>query len=254
MLGNLNKRFLSYFHKNLGSYQRYAVNAKVGWACLPTDNKLVAFTLAEVLITLAIIGIVAAMTIPTLLQNQQRQATMTAVKKAYSTLCQAYTMVVQDEGTPAGWGLSATKWDQASNLVVNGYFAQKMKVLKNCGLANGCAPGVTYKYLKGDLWSYFDGDPNLSKFITTDGMIYYFEYDNVVGTPTSYGRWFVDTNGVKKPNQEGVDLFYFRLTENGIDFVRSNDYKEDCNIAQTLQGHGCTAWIILENNMDYLNK
>ena len=49
------------------------------------------FTLAEVLITLVIIGVIAAMTIPTLLSNTNKQETKTALKKAMSIINQAIT-------------------------------------------------------------------------------------------------------------------------------------------------------------------
>ena len=51
-----------------------------------------AFTLAEVLITLAIIGVVAAMTIPTLINNYQKKQTVTQLKKAYTTLANVVYM------------------------------------------------------------------------------------------------------------------------------------------------------------------
>ena len=60
--------------------------------------KHAAFTLAEVLITLGIIGVVAAITMPTLINNYQKKAAITAAKKAYSTLSQAYTQLVNDNG------------------------------------------------------------------------------------------------------------------------------------------------------------
>ena len=55
-----------------------------------------AFTLAEVLITLGIIGIVAAMTIPSLVQDYREKAQVTRVKKFYSVFAQAYAMALQD--------------------------------------------------------------------------------------------------------------------------------------------------------------
>ena len=48
-----------------------------------------AFTLAEVLITLGIIGVVASLTMPSVISNQNEKKTVTRVKKAYSTLQQA---------------------------------------------------------------------------------------------------------------------------------------------------------------------
>ena len=63
------------------------------------------FTLAEVLITLGVIGIVAAMTMPTLLvQNRERENTA-KLQKIYSTMTQAYTRAVAEQGTPEFWDL-----------------------------------------------------------------------------------------------------------------------------------------------------
>lgn len=56
-----------------------------------------AFTLAEVLITLGIIGIVAAMTLPALIQKNNSIALETAFKKSYSNLYNAYMMVIAEE-------------------------------------------------------------------------------------------------------------------------------------------------------------
>ena len=58
-----------------------------------------AFTLAEVLITLGIIGVVAAMTIPTLISNTNGAQFKTAYKKALSTMNQAVLMNVALEDT-----------------------------------------------------------------------------------------------------------------------------------------------------------
>lgn len=52
--------------------------------------KMSAFTLAEVLITLGIIGIVAAMTIPTLITNHQKRQTVVKLQRAISVMNQAY--------------------------------------------------------------------------------------------------------------------------------------------------------------------
>ena len=54
-----------------------------------THAKRAAFTLAEVLITLAIIGVVAAMTIPTLIANYQKKVLKTQFMKKYAEISQA---------------------------------------------------------------------------------------------------------------------------------------------------------------------
>ncbi len=61
------------------------------------------FTLAEVLITLGIIGIVAALTMPSLIQNSKRQETSARLKKFYSTMSQALIMAELDNGPIKDW-------------------------------------------------------------------------------------------------------------------------------------------------------
>ena len=61
------------------------------------------FTLSEVLITLGIIGIVAAITIPTLITNYQKKTTATRVKKAYSELLQAIKLSENDNDSMESW-------------------------------------------------------------------------------------------------------------------------------------------------------
>src|SRR5574344_1078186 len=60
--------------------------------------KRVAFTLAEVLIVLGIIGIVASMTIPTLMNKVAKQEYLTALKKFYSTQTDGWSRLLADEG------------------------------------------------------------------------------------------------------------------------------------------------------------
>ena len=58
------------------------------------------FTLAEVLITLGVIGIVAALTMPSLIANYQKQVTISKLKKIYSILGQQI-LLANSQGTPA---------------------------------------------------------------------------------------------------------------------------------------------------------
>ena len=65
-----------------------------------------AFTMAEVLITLGVIGIVAAMTIPNLVKKWEERAIIGKYKKMYSTLANAYNMAIVEYGDPANWVLA----------------------------------------------------------------------------------------------------------------------------------------------------
>ncbi len=63
-----------------------------------------AFTLAEVLITLGIIGVVAAMTIPNLIQSNFEKRTVTILRETQSILSQAIRMAEEEYGDVSGWG------------------------------------------------------------------------------------------------------------------------------------------------------
>ena len=69
-------------------------------------NKNRAFTLAEVLITLGIIGIIAAMTLPSIIASYRRKVVVLRLKRTYSVLSQAFERSKADFGDPSGWELS----------------------------------------------------------------------------------------------------------------------------------------------------
>ena len=81
------------------------------------NNKL-AFTMAEVLITIGIIGLVAAMTLPGLINNAQNKEKVTALKKAYSVLSQATLLAVELNGDAGSWGI-VDKNDDIMEIVLN---------------------------------------------------------------------------------------------------------------------------------------
>ena len=68
-----------------------------------TNQQLNAFTLAEVLITLGVIGVVAAVTMPTLMQNYNKKVTETRLKKFYSTMNQTVDRLKVDHGDLKDW-------------------------------------------------------------------------------------------------------------------------------------------------------
>jgi len=67
------------------------------------NDKRAAFTLAEVLITLAIIGVVAAMTIPTLVQSYKKQVIETKLTRFYTTMNQAIRLSEAHNGSVTTW-------------------------------------------------------------------------------------------------------------------------------------------------------
>ena len=218
--------------------------------------KKAAFTLAEVLITLGIIGVVAAMTMPSLIQNYQEKATVTKLKKCYSLVSQAYVSILNDEG-------GSDTLQAGDDLEMMEKFGKYLKYQKTCGRNKGCFPNVTYKSVTGNGYSKWEDDTtNRSRAILTDGTLIMFNKSAMWGGNEGnylYAQIYVDINGFKGPNQLGRDFFYFYISPEKIVPAgakaleeKNEDQKFTKNCIQQ-NGYACAAWVIYNENMDYLH-
>ena len=236
----------------------------------PSPRK-VAFTLAEVLITLGIIGVVAAMTLPTLINNYQAKETVTRLKKVYSIVNQAYLQAQNDLGTIDNWGISNSSHvvDPDTGEINNSEetvksmnlfwstFESYLKTLKRClDYENQCKP-----YAVSQLGSNSISTMREPKLILNDGAIFSGGWiDNINCNKNEIcGNFSVDLNGLNRPNIVGRDIFYFYIYKNKILPMGQTDdtkYSFDnyclANTAKNYNGYGCTAWVIYNENMDYL--
>ena len=218
--------------------------------------KKAAFTLAEVLITLGIIGVVAAMTMPSLIQNYQEKATVTKLKKCYSLVSQAYVSILNDEG-------GSDTLQAGDDLEMMEKFGKYLKYQKTCGRNKGCFPNVTYKSVTGNGYSKWEDDTtDRSRAILTDGTLIMFNKSAMWGGNEGnylYAQIYVDINGFKGPNQLGRDFFYFYISPEKIVPAgakaleeKNEDQKFTKNCIQQ-NGYACAAWVIYNENMDYLH-
>ena len=99
---------------------------EVGWAFSPTKSKI-AFTIAEVLITLGIIGLVAALTMPTLIKKHQQWVLVTRLQKNYSIVSQALITSVSENGDFKEWDLGTDYTKANLKRVVDTYFVPYFK-------------------------------------------------------------------------------------------------------------------------------
>ena len=239
------------------------------------SSKKAAFTLAEVLITLGIIGILAAMTIPTLISKYQEKTYITKLKRAYSMLAQAYKFVELEYGSPKTWNLQ--KWESeedaegntqitssGSTDMVISRFAKYMKTSKICEAADkDCMEEIDYLRLSGvSDGQHFRGG-RFGTMILSDGTIIYNYVNRDNCTTNEYGttycaHFYVDLNGQTAPNKRGLDFFEFIMTDNGIipnglkgTTSEVGSFERTCNNEGS--GDGCTAWVLTFNNMDYLH-
>ncbi len=122
-------------------------------------KRLRGFTLAEVLITLAIIGVVAAISIPSVISNSQQQEFKTGLRKAVSVLNSAITMNMAIDGE--------TPYDNA-NLM--GYLMRHMAVIKT----SSATEYYSYTQRNG---GGLNSNPDNAVFYTTDGMRFEFNIE-----------------------------------------------------------------------------
>ncbi len=225
-----------------------------------TTSKKEAFTLAEVLITLGVIGIVAAMTIPTLINNYQEKVTVTKVKKMYSLLYQAVKLAEVDNGSVNTWSLPLAT-DGGSQTFYN-YIKPYLKVTKECledNSADCIDANLTYYYLNGNKWD----SPNVDyideryvRIILADGSLIWlrtnFDKSGCNGNNNSLSNvcvefWY-DVNGSTPPNTIGRDIFSWFLAMKNNESIFS-DNTDDCY--KDNMGWSCIKWILEHDNMDY---
>ena len=209
-----------------------------------------AFTLAETLIALAIIGIVAALTIPSFSQKYQEKVLITKLKKFYAELSYAYNMNIANGDV-----------DYKTEDILKIF-----KVHKTCEHTYlGCADNkyITLKNYSAD-WGKTDNFASTSKYaVLENGMIlrYFSRYSSEVcqseaGTgalKNTCGEFSVDINGSNKPNQLGKDVFYFYITQKGVVPFGSKEetkypFETHCKFESSTS---CAAWVLENENMNY---
>jgi prepilin-type N-terminal cleavage/methylation domain-containing protein len=176
-------------------------------SCVIIPRRVSGFTLAEVLITLAIIGVIASLTIPAMIQNIQDAQFKIAWKKAYSDISHAaYLYTANNGGTFKGTGSFYQK--------INPY----LEIIKTCSATVGdCFPWHTY-YLDGSIYLT---STNYDTAILNNGVSLLVGEESTDCT-ANYGshvpscvHLFVDINGTKGPNTIGKDVNSLMILDDG---------------------------------------
>ena len=157
-----------------------------------------AFTLAEVLITLGIIGVVAAMTMPTLLNSTQGAQYRTAYKKVLSVLSQAVVLNVALDDYDLSQATLSANTDGTSASLYN-LFNNRMNVARVCGGGAGTC-GNNDSWEVGDAKFGAKNDNNYT-FFFNDGTTLSFPKAAASCTEAAKCQGILDVNGAKNPNK-----------------------------------------------------
>lgn len=207
-------------NKGLGHTKNFITRKFLALFCnqadLENNRKHSGFTLAEVLITLGIIGVVAAMTIPNLITAHQKRVTVTKLQKAISVINQAYKMAYDDVGEASPEEAKAMGAEE----YFKKYWAPYIKVHTYCKNYKVCGykSSSPFKMSNGVAHGMVLVAPSArATFYTPDGFLFiiYTACGKEDGTLGLMSNIFVDINGGKNPNQIGKDCFWLDRVVNG---------------------------------------
>ena len=178
------------------------------------------FTLAEVLITLGIVGVIAALTMPLLASSSRNQANAAKLSSTVSALENAFTTAIASDAVTDIFDTDL--WASASDAAD---FADKFTNYLQSSLYEGedFYSGKTIKKLDRSAAD----TPSGTIFITKSGAVVFIsdisteindssEEDEALGALQSPAATVtIDVNGAEMPNTYGRDIFFYKLGENG---------------------------------------
>lgn len=177
-----------------------------------------AFTLAQVLLVIVIMGITMAMTIPSTIIKIQDVDLKTKLKSEYSILSEVIGRLLDNAGGTFD-GNFTNSMDMANK------FASLMNTVKQCN-TNASTEGCWHS---SSTWKGLDGSSNSLTltsspgFILQDGTLLVFNNDFFSATCTDAqntipkcGSIYIDINGFRFPNQLGRDIYQFWITSSDI--------------------------------------
>ena len=185
-----------------------------------------------------------------IITNLQKQEFVKRLRKADSTLRQAVLKISVSEGAPVGDFSFMNDDDFFFN------FIKEVNTVKICNdNVRGCFTTDYIRTLSGKNWSLYD---RKNSIITNDGIAY--------GWDTSYcadfapglteedaenciGRFIVDVNGERNPNQFGYDVFFFIVVDTKGIVPAGNHNDSNCNKNGT--GGSCAAKVLKEDRISY---
>ena len=201
------------------------------------DMKMKAFTLAEVLLTLIIVGVVSALTVPTLKNHSDEARYVASTQKAMSEVVAAISNLESVHG-------DASTWNFSSSTTLN-WFKQSMNIMQNPNDSKS--------------WERMDLDGTKNKFnptiFTADGMAWEI---HDCGYSCGGGCALIDVNGSAPPNTIGIDIQGFRighLCSGDDNKTKAGDfgiYAMGDGVNDYNSAWACTSYIIKHKKMPWL--
>ena len=232
-------------------------------------KRLFGFTLAETLIVMGIIGVVAALTLPNLNSATGDKEKVAKLQKIYSNLQDAFSRAESVYGPLDEWCANISNNDTACITKVMTRVSDFLKVSKDCGYSgdtnetgNGCfivSGNEGFVISAGYTLILADGASiKVERGLGTCHNIALSSITSDVPEKCVLCEIDVDIDGPNKgSNMPGKDIFSFYITKQGIVAAGSENELTDATLKTNCFSKGgqsprCTAWILKSGNMDYL--
>lgn len=217
----------------------------------------VGFTLAEVLITLGIIGVVVAITIPTLVNQYEVAQYRSAFKKNFAVISQAYQKMLND--------CNVTDYSQLNGTICGanpGYNATGIMLYHFPSYFKTAEVSTTYSLWNSNCKNLqnlpmdLTGNANSSSFILADGSIILMQWVFPTGSPNlTYFSIYVDLNGYDRPNVMGKDIQLIYVLSNRVIAAGSSESvipaSVESSCALNSNGSGCAVKLLLDKPLPY---
>lgn len=199
-------------------------------------KKFLAFTLSEVLVTVGIIGVIAALTVPNLVKNYQKQAQTVQLRKTINELEDALDLLITEEGKTS---LAQTSFVDEGGIA--NFFNNHLRVIKTCSSTNTSSCFANQNYISingsqnlsftcsGNSYVLADSSTVCASRITSvpieaekDGVAIEGAFQTAIGYNVEL---YIDTNGAQAPNIGGRDMFHVYVRPDGkiADTVQVNN-------------------------------
>lgn len=170
--------------------------------------KFQAFTLAEVLITIAIIGIVAAMTLPSVIANYKKKEIPIRLKKFSSTMQNAFNMAKLEHGPVESWKFPEHQMDfDEVNEFAHTYLYPYITGIKDCTSKEGICQKMSQNMYTATSYT-------IPVHIFADGGCFLFVTGGANENSANI-HFTYDYNCLGKPNEPDKDIFTFYLHYSG---------------------------------------
>lgn len=204
-----------------------------------TINIKKGFTLSEMLITLAVIGVVLVISAGTLIAETNKKQTATGLKKIYSVLTAAFNAEISESGASRDWILPSSFSDKSTYSVYKDYVEPNIVVAKDC--RSSVDDDCNFKFKELDA-SEKTLNSSWTRFFLNDGMFVAMQY--VPDTHYKVIYFYVDINGKKRLNVVGRDIFLF-------EYWIQNDYNPEYEGRLFTFGHQYSREELLSDSNEY---